>query len=132
DWWNGVVRSGMLSNDSIAEHLCALVDAHEDFSAVRAGSVITITGEDNVAFTVTCTATNGEGNATDDQSLLTSVTQAASSGIPQVSIVTVGGTPEINDEFTISITVGSDTYNFGRLNNPSPVAEYVFPYKSKM
>lgn len=132
DWWNGVVRSGMLSNDSIAEHLRALVDAHEDFSATRAGSVITITGPDDTAFTVTCTATNGEGNSNDDQSLLTSVIQAASSGIPQQSIVTVGGTPEVGDEFTISITMGSDTHNFGRLNNPQPVAEYAFPYKSKM
>lgn len=132
DWWNGVFRPSMSSTDDMAEHLRALVDAHDSFTATRVGSVITIEGPDNEAFTVTCTATNGEGNADDTQSLTTTVIQVASSGVPQQSIVTVGGTMEAYDEFTISITLDGTTYNFGRLNNPSPVAEYAFPYKSKM
>ncbi len=132
DWWAGVVRPNMSSTDDIAEHLRQLIDEHESYTATRAGSVITIEGPDDTAFTVTCTATNGEGNANNDQTLNTSVIQASAPGVPQQSIVTVGGTVEAYDEFTVSITLGSDTYAFGRLNCPQPVAEFVLPYKSKM
>lgn len=80
DWTNGVVRSSMTNNDGIAEHLKTLIDASSDYSAVRTGTTITITGSSSDAFDISASAVNGEGNTYNDQTVVVATTQEAVSG----------------------------------------------------
>lgn len=83
DWLAGIVRAGMTNNDGTAEHLKALIDAHADYSASRAGAVITITGPVGTAFTVATTTENVSGG-TNDQTATAATTQAAVAAVSEV------------------------------------------------
>jgi hypothetical protein len=108
DWYTGIVRTSMTNNDGIAEHLKTLIDASPDYSATRAGSVVTITGAGATAFTITATARNGEGNTFNNQTAVVATTQEAASGGVEVlsvgSFQVSGGSPGNANRIT-SVTV---------------------------
>ncbi|MEP3248042.1 MAG: hypothetical protein ABJN40_06015 [Sneathiella sp.] len=107
DWIAGIVRADMADNDGIAEHLRGLIDAHEDYSATRSGSEITITGATNTEFDIEVETTNVEGGI-DDQTLVISETQAPISDVTEIlatsSFAVTAGTVGMDND-VISITV---------------------------
>lgn len=92
DWYAGTARDDMTNNDGIAEHLKALIDASTDYGATRTGSVVTVTGAANTAFTVATTTEDGGG--TDDQTLVATTTQQAVADVTEIvatGVLTVTG-----------------------------------------
>lgn len=89
DWNDGIVRDSMTDTAGIAEHLKGLIDASDDYTATRSGSVITITGAAGVDYTVSSEALNGDGNATDDQAIATATTQETT---PPSGVLLAGAT----------------------------------------
>lgn len=75
-WGAGVVRPSMTTNDLIAEHLKALVDASPSYTATRTGPNVFITGAPGVDYTVATETLDGGGN--NDQALSANELQAAS------------------------------------------------------
>ncbi len=110
DWLAGIVRSDMTNNDGIAEHLKALIDASEGFSATRSGSVVTVTGADNEAFEVETSVETVSGG-TDDQTLTANTTQQAVTETDEVlatcSFRVLGGTTNAGVNTIGNITVNS-------------------------
>lgn len=105
DWHEGLVRASMTNNDGIATHLGALINADTGnvVSASVVGSVVTITADaTNVAFTISASAVNKTGG-TNDQTAVVATPTPPSVGVAQVSTVTVGGTFEPGDKFTVII-----------------------------
>lgn len=84
DWFEGVVTAAMTNNDGIADALKVLIDASPDYSATRAGSVVTITGASSSPFTISSSARNGAGNTFNDQSAAVATTQTAVAGVVEV------------------------------------------------
>lgn len=109
DWFTGVVRSSMVNNDGIAEHLRALIDTSPKYSATRVGSVVTITGGTSSAFSITATARNGDGNTFNNQTATVATTQAAVAGVVEVLAVgsfrITGGTSSPGVNRVTSVTV---------------------------
>lgn len=107
DWLDGVVRSAMTDNDGIATHLAGIVDAHADYSATAAASVITITGPVGTAFDIS--ATTEDGGGTDDQTAVVATTQSAIAGVDEVlaiaSFNVTGGTSSAGVNKVASIKV---------------------------
>lgn len=110
DWDEGVVRSGMSDTDGIAEHLKNLIDASDDYTATRSGSVITVTGVSEDDFAVETFAENVAGG-TDDQTLTATVVRSAVAGAPEVlptcTIQITGGTANVAAIGSWQITGGS-------------------------
>lgn len=108
DWLNGIVRSDMTNNDGIASHLRGLIDADADYSATRAGSVITITGPVGVPFTVTTETVDGGG--TNDQTAVAATTTTAVAGVDEtlssVSLTVTAGTASTAATGTVTLTGG--------------------------
>lgn len=75
DWVAGRVRADMGGVNGIASHLAALIDADSEYTATAVGTVLTVTGVANEAFTVTGVATNG--GSVNDQTLTIARTQQA-------------------------------------------------------
>lgn len=117
DFLDGVVRSDMTNNDGVAEHLRSLVNDDTGFSATRAGSIVTITGATNVAFTAS-TVTENKTDGNTDQTLVLAQTQTA---VEDVSEVLSTGSFEITGgsvtsaSGTVTLTGGSS----GSINNIS-------------
>ena len=56
----------------------------------------------------------------------------AASGQPQIATITLGGTFDPGDKFTITLGDGSSAEVFGFDGSPSPVAEIILTFSSKM
>jgi hypothetical protein len=128
-WDDGVVRSYNTALSEIAARIAALINANgaEVATASAVGNVITITGKAvNVSFTVSADAING--GSVDDQTATVAETQAATAGLPEISTVTLAGTLEAGDRF--SVTINSNNYGAG--DNPATVATRLFTHGSKI
>lgn len=108
------VLAGATNIDGIATALASLVDANAAVAASATGAVITVTASvATVAFTISASCTN-DAAGTDDQGIAVAVTQ-------QIATVTIGGTFEATDVYTITLdgtpfshtVVGGDTNNDG-------------------
>lgn len=96
NWSDGVVRQGFLTNDGIATHLAALVDADAAYAASAAGSVVTVEAAvAGVPFTLTGYAENKDGG-TNDQAIAVVETVPNVPGVAEVlataSFQITGGT----------------------------------------
>lgn len=133
DWYAGRVASWMADLDGVAAHMADLFSGDTQYSAVAAGSVVTITGQNNEAFTIAVNHTNG--GSYNDESIVAATTQAAGASQPQISTVTLGGTFDPGDTFTIKITDDSSgVKSFGADANPGDpeVGHVLLTFKSKM
>lgn len=105
DWYEGLVRSSMTNNDGIATHIRDLINADTGnvVSATAAGAVVTVTADaTNTAFTISATAVNKTGGVNDQTAVVATPTPPGV-GVAQVSTVTIGGTFEAGDKFTVII-----------------------------
>ena len=134
DWYEGLVRNSMTTNDDIAEHIRAFIDANANFTATRNGSVVTVTGPINEDYTVATIVANGEGNSANDQAATATETRAESSTEGKQYEIDFAGTVETDDEYTVTITRegGSVEPDFGRAGRPDPGAKYVKNTTGKM
>lgn len=90
------------ANEDVAAALAALIDSHAAVTATASGTVVTVTAVAlNTAFTITGQVVNGGADNT--QSLVVATPTPASSGVAQVSTVTIGGTYEDADTFTVTV-----------------------------
>lgn len=127
DWGAGVVRAGMTGNNGIAAYMAALIGTTADVTATVLNNIITITANaQNVPFTISAQA--DDGGAVDDQVAVVTTPVAASAGVAQVSTVTIGGTFEVGDQFTVTI----NSYPYGFLTRPSTISTGVLPLKKKL
>jgi hypothetical protein len=129
-WDDGVVRSYTTDLSDIASRITALINANtsEVATATAMGGVITITGKAvNVSFAVTAEALNVTSGV-DDQTATVAETQAATAGLPEITTVTLAGTLEVGDRF--SVTIGSNNYGAG--DNPATVGTRLFTHGSKL
>jgi hypothetical protein len=128
DWEVGVVRAGMATNAGIAAHLASLITADAAVNATAFGNVIVVTASVvNTPFTITAEATNAEGG-TDNQSAAVTTPTAAAGGIAQVSNVTIAGTFDIGDRFTVLI----NSVKYGAKFMPAVKGTACRTHKSKM
>lgn len=108
DWYAGVVRSSMVDNSGIATHIAALIDADEEYSASAVGNIVTISGPNGRAFTLTTETKNG--GAVDNQSATAVTTQVAVTPIAETtaqgSFRITGGTSSPGNNRVASVTVG--------------------------
>lgn len=105
DWYEGLVRSSMASIGDVATQIANAINADSEAlgaTASSSGNIITITSSVvNDAFTCTAEATNG-GNI-NDQTIVAVETQAATGALPEISTVTLGGTLDPGDLFSVTI-----------------------------
>lgn len=137
DWIAGRVETWMTDNNGIAAHFAQLFadmdDDETNYTFGVAGSVITITCQTlDRDFTVETTAL--DGGVIDDQTATVATTTAASPGVAQVSTVTIGGTFDPGDTFTITLTDDTDdtVESYGYDASPDPVADVLLTHKSKV
>jgi hypothetical protein len=127
DWYNGLIRPSMVNLDGTAAALAAEIDADPDVSASAVGGVITITAEaTNTPFTITASVFDG-GDFTDQAAVVATPTPA-SVGVAQVSTVTLGGTFDPGDEFTV--TINDNVYGASSVTNEQVAV--VLTHKNKM
>lgn len=103
------ISSSVGSISGVAAALAEQIDLESQFTASASASVITITGSVNTPFTVTTSSVNG--GALNDQSMFAAEVQAASSTLPQITNITVSGTFEPDDRFSIEALIPSTGYN---------------------
>jgi hypothetical protein len=126
DW--DTLSSDIGDNDAVASALAAAINKSPTVSASSSGAVITITGEENdVDYDISVATSNNGSNS--DQSLTIVETQAAGASQPEINTVTVGGTFETSDSFTV--TIGSDEV-FTVTGGSSGTGTSVLTYKSKL
>lgn len=89
----------------VRDALAALIDAAGNLSASVVGNEIVVTETTQTAFTSTTTTT--DGRPVDDSAITTTLTNNSSSTIFQVTVL---GTPEENDIYTITINGVDYTY----------------------
>lgn len=100
DW--DTIGVPLTDNAGVATRLAARINEDPDVTATATGAVVTVTGgNDNDDFPVLVSTVNGGANS--DQSLTVNVTQAAGVSQPKIVTVTVGGTFETADVFTVTI-----------------------------
>jgi hypothetical protein len=106
--WDSV-SSSVGSISGVASALAEQIDAESQFSATASGSVITITGPVNAAFTLSLSAVNG--GSINDQGMAQANSQSASVSQSQITIVTISGTFEANDRYSILAEITSVGYS---------------------
>lgn len=127
DWYYGLVRTSLASLNGIVTEMSAGMTIDPVMDATVSGATITMTGkEDNVVFTVTGSAVNG--GSVDDQTITITETQTAAAGLPQITTVTIGGTFDPGDMF--SITVDDNLY--GAISATGEYATTLITHKNKM
>lgn len=127
DWFNGLVRSTQINLDAVAADLATEINNDPAVTATSLGAVITITARVvNVVFTLSATATDG-GTYT-DQTAVVATTTAASGGVAQISTVTLGGTFDPGDEF--SVTINSNVYGSSPVTGEE--VSTIITHKNKM
>jgi hypothetical protein len=100
DW--DTLASDVGSNDAVAASLAAAIDKSAIVSATSSTNVVTVTGEeDDVSFTLTGSTNNFGSNP--DQTITIVETQAAGASQPQINTITIGGTFEAADQFTVTL-----------------------------
>lgn len=132
DWDAGRVRGYMVDTTGIAAHLAVLINASGvNFTATALGPTVTVTNTTkNNDFAIALTATNG--GTIDDQTLTSAVVTAASAGVSKVVDITVGGTFDPGDKFSLNFDTGSKQEFFGYAGTPDPIGTLAFAYKSKV
>lgn len=127
DWYVGLVRDTQASLGDVAAQIAADIGDDPDVTASVVGPTITITAiEDNKAFVSTASATNG--GAADDQTVSNVETTPASASVQQVNTVTLGGTFDPGDQFTV--TVNDNIYGARSVNGEQ--AKTVITHKDKI
>lgn len=136
DWYEGLVRASMTNNTGIATHLTAIINADTGnvVIATSAAAVITVTADaTNVAFTISATTQNKSGG-TANQTAVVATTTPASVGVAQISTVTIGGTFEAGDGFTV--TINGRVYGISGMEQDRVLAKNdvtaVITHKNKM
>lgn len=128
DWENGIIVSSMASLSDMATALAALIDADPDVTATAVGAVITVEANVvNVPFTITGTAENKDGGV-DDQTITIVETVAPSGAAKQKNTVTLAGTFEVGDKFTVIV---NDNY-YGSNWTTNRDVNQVFTHKNKV
>lgn len=129
--WDSV-SSTVGSISGIASALADQIDAESQFTATASGSVITITGPMNAAFALTLSAVNG--GSVNDQSMAQAQTQASGAAQSQITTVTIGGTFEANDRYSILIEIPSLGYSkqFSISASSSGVGKTVKTFSNKV
>lgn len=137
DWTAGRVETWQTDNDGIAAHFAQLFadyDADEtNYTFSVSGSVITITCKTlNRVFVAEATAL--DGGVLDDQTAVVATTVAAGVGVAQVVTVTIGGTFDPGDTFTITLTddTADTVESYGFDASPDPVATVLLTFKGKV
>jgi len=132
DWDAGRVTAYMLNNDGIAAHLVGLIANQGTlYTAVQVANVVRVTGPVNSDFAV-ATSTENVTGGNNDQALTSSVVQAATAVLPKIVDLTVGGTFEAGDKFSIRLGSADTLEVFGYAGTPDPVATIAKTFKSKM
>lgn len=136
-WDDGVVTSWDSTLEEMALQLAARINDHfnePDSDAVAfagadgTNTIVTIVGkENNVSFTVTAEAENVTGGVNDQTATAVRI-QTATALLPDVWTVTLGGTPEEGDRF--SIRVHNTEYGAG--DNPATKGRTVMTFRSKI
>lgn len=127
DWYGGLVRASHGTLDAVSAALAAEINNDPDVTAVSAGSVITITARvTDTVFTLSATATDG-GDFT-DETAVAATTTPASVGVAQISTVTLGGTFDPGDEF--SVTINDNVYGSSPVT--AEIVTAVITHKNKM
>lgn len=128
DWINGVARAAMTDNSGIAAHLGGLM-VSTVFSVGVAANVITITHNTlNVPFTNVSAETINVTGGTNDQTAVAVKTVAAAPGVAEVWTITIGGTFEPGDRFTVIV----NSVKYGSKANPSPIGKVVKTHGRKV
>lgn len=108
-WDSGTVQGGSTSNSSIASALAGLIDPDPAYTATAVSNVVTVTASVNdVPFTIS-------GNITGSGSIAFNTTVPASSGVAQVTTLTVTGTWNSGDTYQIILNgtvFGGTTANY--------------------
>ncbi len=108
-WDSGTVQGGSTSNSSIASALAALIDPDPAYAATAVSNVVTVTASVvNVPFTVS-------GNITGSGSIAFVTTVPASTGVAQVTTLTITGTWNSGDTYQIILNgtvFGGTTANY--------------------
>jgi hypothetical protein len=133
DWDAGRVTSYMVNNAGIAAHFVTLINAtSRRYTATQVGAIIRITGANaNDDFAV-ATSTENVPGGNDDQSLTTAVTQAASSTLPKIVEITVGGTFEVGDKFSIRLGAADTLEVFGYGGTPRTPGRIAKTFSAKV
>lgn len=132
DWDAGRTVAWMVDTTGIATHMVDVINAYGiHYSATLVGASIRITNDtDDLDYQVTLTAT--DGGTIDDQIIGSSVIQAATAVLPKIIDVTIGGTFDPGDKFTIMLGVDDLQEEFGYEGTPDPVGRIALAFKSKM
>jgi hypothetical protein len=126
DWQTGAVGGALASNPDLAAHFATIINTDPNYSATSDGAIVTVTGLPGVTFTISASAINGGG--TNNQTATVATIQAAATGVPQVSTVTIGGTFETADTF--SIILGGTAFG-GAPSTQGEQGTVVIVYKGK-
>jgi hypothetical protein len=118
-YFNGVARAAMVNNDGIAAHLAALIQADTAYTTTVVGAVITVEhNTDNTQMAVATQTLNKTGG-TDDQTATAAEVTNGGVGVKEKWTITIGGTFEAGDRFSITI----DAKRFGYSGNPTERAK---------
>lgn len=132
DWDAGKVAAYMVDNSGIAAHLVGLINTQGTlYRAIQVGSVVRVFGPVNSDYAVATSTSNVTGG-NNDQSLTSSVAQAASASLPKIVDITVGGTFEVGDKFDIRLGTADTLEVFGYAATPSTTGTIAKLHKSKM
>jgi hypothetical protein len=91
DWYSGIVRSDMVNNAGIAEHLRALFDDSTDLVATRSAETITIEKATTGTFSLSVSTENG-GNIDDQELTANRLVLGKEEVLAKVNITITGGT----------------------------------------
>ena len=127
DWYNGLVRASQGDLTAVALALANEIDADADVTASSVGAVITVTGavvDDNYAITVS----KEDGGSFNDETITLLETQASGGGNAEINTITLGGTFDPGDKFTV--TIENNTY--GAIGVTGEEASVVITHKNKI
>lgn len=85
EWGAGVVRSSMVTNDLIAEHMRGLIDGESGYTATRTGATVIVSGPTGSNYAVSTESQDGGGNP--NQNIVASELVAASVAAPGTQAV---------------------------------------------
>lgn len=127
DWYLGMVRASHTSYKMLLLEIAADMAQDPLVNVSVSGSVMTITAKaNNAAFNITVTSENGGNYANETITLVE--TQAAGSSAPQINTVTLGGTLDVGDKF--SILIKENTYGASPVTGA--IATCIQTHKNKM
>lgn len=131
-WQDGVVQSYTTSLSQIAARIAALINANtaELATATSAGNVVTITGNTpNIPLSVTAEAVSG--GVLTDQTAVALTTRAASVSVPEITTVTLGGSLQLGNRFSVFVGTGTG-HAYGADGNPLSMGLKLITYGAKI